>query len=742
MMEGCTLVICDADPFLKRVNPSEDDSAQRRTEQGAVLERNIEPHPQLDIRSDRGKSRLRRRMNKDGALIIDGCTGRFMASEVFLKYNGTAPRLGGGLGTAVAEEVARSSGAFCIKVSRDGAIFVFCGEARPQKWKGEDARLLKENYGGHLGIDLEKAKLHFQHELPENYQIVKEVGRGRFGCCFLVAKKPERLYTADCRNSEWLKHPLKPYLSLPPFPPQTEARAYSDEEYDQMRHKKLRNEEDDTSPQLVVKVVLGQLIDKPRRPAIFYKRSSGYTLALSFRAFPLSLDDLPFTLCILKHHHLRYKEVHGDLNPSNMYYFAKDVKAHDRNTLYPSTEEDGSITYTRTALQHHIVDVMINPEFQLSYKWEGGEDEKTWCIIDSDQGGTIASPKQIVSTYHHDPRNATWEVSDDLIGLLNCVVVRIVGPHGLKVDTAKGFCYSVSLDSLQGLYLRIKKLYEDIESDPSRGYPVPIPDPEKWKKPLEWQPVPGTSFLDELVGGGPMLRFVRPFTDAYSVLDSVSLTQPSCIAITSPVVPQQQTPVKVSAVLQPHTLATGLREWRVFERLRWQWRSTSEESEFLDTLTRLVSIAVERPPKGGTGDRSLGGWLVALVEKERKSGIPITVQDGGTLLDVLRQVGGLKVHSETFKSVITAFSVKTGSDRWESRLLDSLFQTLARSTVADRHMHSRTIRKTEGLCVPSVGLWLQPRSCCRVTLLPTVLRGWTGSLQLAGTTELSKARSG
>ena len=47
-----------------------------------------------------------------------------------------------------------------------------------------------ENYDGFKDLDVNMARLHFQHELPPDYRIVERIGHGAFGCCFLVEKKP------------------------------------------------------------------------------------------------------------------------------------------------------------------------------------------------------------------------------------------------------------------------------------------------------------------------------------------------------------------------------------------------------------------------------------------------------------------------------------------------------------------------------------------------------------------------
>ena len=50
-----------------------------------------------------------------------------------------------------------------------------------------------ENYGGFQDLDVNMAKLHFQHELPQGYSIVSRIGRGAFGCCFVVRRGVARI---------------------------------------------------------------------------------------------------------------------------------------------------------------------------------------------------------------------------------------------------------------------------------------------------------------------------------------------------------------------------------------------------------------------------------------------------------------------------------------------------------------------------------------------------------------------
>lgn len=97
-----------------------------------------------------------------------------------------------------------------------------------------------KNYGGFQDLDVNMAKLHFEHELPPGYSIVSRIGRGAFGCCFVVQK-------------------------------QTDPGVHPKEN------------------QIVLKVVRGMI--KPRRPVLFYKTCSVYTIMISLKAIPLVIEN-------------------------------------------------------------------------------------------------------------------------------------------------------------------------------------------------------------------------------------------------------------------------------------------------------------------------------------------------------------------------------------------------------------------------------------------------------------------
>uniref|UniRef100_A0A0G4HC97 Uncharacterized protein n=1 Tax=Chromera velia CCMP2878 TaxID=1169474 RepID=A0A0G4HC97_9ALVE len=137
--QGTRLVVSNAIDFLSRIeesDPQSETAPDRMTMYGGVREENIKRFP-TDVKTDRGWRELQERLNDDGALIIDGPSGEFRASGFRLGYEGAASSVGGGLGTAAAEECARRASAFVLQVSHDGAIKLFAGKAEPVLWRGD-----------------------------------------------------------------------------------------------------------------------------------------------------------------------------------------------------------------------------------------------------------------------------------------------------------------------------------------------------------------------------------------------------------------------------------------------------------------------------------------------------------------------------------------------------------------------------------------------------------------------------
>lgn len=322
-----------------------------------------------------------------------------------------------------------------------------CYEAKQTQWIDEGyvapqqdvnceglAILDGENYNGFKNLNVDMARLHFQHELPPGYIITERIGRGAFGCCFLVEKQTDELRTED-------------------------------------RH-------------VVLKVIRGKF--KPRRPVLFYKTCSQYTIMISYRAKPLALTNLRFIVGMLKFLHTKHAEVHGDLNSGNMMYYMKDFTREMWMQVKDvwSAEE---VKESPQAIQTHVM-------FDFIDHWFSMEDEAIACIIDADIGGKIGEAKFVVNHQHHDPRNATWQVSDDVIGLMNWIVLK--SGHKIKGHASRGIEYAISLESLKHLHAHIIDMYRGL--DPVFIYNHPVDAPEE---PFTLELKPGECYLDELLVG-------------------------------------------------------------------------------------------------------------------------------------------------------------------------------------------------------------------------------------------------
>ena len=128
---------------------------------------------------------------------------------------------------------------------------------------------------------------------------------------------------------------------------------------------------------------------------------------ISLKAVPLVIENLKFNLAILKFHHTEYADIHGDLHPGNMMYSYKDMT--DMFSFRAQTPRSKE-TWIKTpkAIQIHALFDFIDDWFPMQY-------DQYACIIDTDIGGKIGKRKIVVNHQHHDPRNATWQVSDDLM---------------------------------------------------------------------------------------------------------------------------------------------------------------------------------------------------------------------------------------------------------------------------------------------------------------------------------------
>ena len=306
-----------------------------------------------------------------------------------------------------------------------------------------------ENYNGFKNLNVDMARLHFQHELPPGYIITERIGRGAFGCCFLVEKQTDELRTED-------------------------------------RH-------------VVLKVIRGKF--KPRRPVLFYKTCKEYTIMISYRAKPLALTNLKFIVGMLKFLHTKHAEVHGNLNSGNMMYFIKDLTrelCRGVKDVWSAEEVKGF----PQAIQTHVM-------FDFIDHWISMEDEQIACIIDADIGGKIGEAKFVVNHQHHDPRNATWQVSDDMIGLMNWIVLK--SGHKIKSHPSQRIEYAISLESLKRLHAYIMDMYRGLNPDIIFKHPVDAPE-----EPFTLELEPGECYLDELLEG-EFLQVV-PFKGSYSVI--------------------------------------------------------------------------------------------------------------------------------------------------------------------------------------------------------------------------------
>ena len=148
---------------------------------------------------------------------------------------------------------------------------------------------------------------------------------------------------------------------------------------------------------------------------------------------------------MLKFLHTKHAEVHGDLNSGNMMYFIKDLTREmwrGMKDLWSAEKVKG----IAQAIQTHVM-------FDFIDHWFSMEDEQIACIIDADIGGKIGEAKFVVNHQHHDPRNATWKVSDDVIGLMNWIVLK--SGHKIKSHPSQGIEYAISLESLKRLHAYI-----------------------------------------------------------------------------------------------------------------------------------------------------------------------------------------------------------------------------------------------------------------------------------------------
>ncbi|RMX43894.1 hypothetical protein pdam_00011303 [Pocillopora damicornis] len=427
-----------------------------------------------------------------------------------------------------------------------------------------------ENYNGFKDLDVNMARLHFQHELPSSYIITERIGRGAFGCCFLVKKQK-------------------------------------------------------TDHHVVLKVIHG--IFQPRRPVLFYKTCSLYTIMISFRAKPLVLNNLKFIVGMLKFLHTVHSEVHADLNPGNMMYFIKNVT---RKNSHLRSEFWGKEAERRVSLeqfQKYVIHDFID-------NWFSMEDEHIAGIIDADIGGKIGEAKFVVNHQHHDPRNATWQVSDDVIGLMNWIVLK--SGHKIKSHATRGIEYAISLESLKHLHAHIIDMYTNLDRHFINGFSVKAPE-----EPFTLELKPGECYLDELLVG-KFLHF-ESFKGSYSLSSSTN-TVTSCIRLEALEVIQAE-PVKLG----------GLRD--AFSTV------ASGSNGYHTTLTTVLDLL--------RGPEVHGGAIFVIVDKEHKNDLKISTLDNDYLNQFCR-LNTERVNNKLFQHLLHAFCTPSKSDRWEQSLLDNL----------------------------------------------------------------------
>ena len=449
------------------------------------------------------------------------------------------------------------------------------GYVKPiQEVKCEGLAILDaENYGGFKDLDVNMAKLHFEHELPPGYSIIRRIGRGAFGCCFLVQKQTD------------------PDLMVNP------------EQF-----------------QVVLKVVRGMI--KPRRPVLFYKTCSLYTIMISLKAVPLVIENLKFILAMLKFHHTEHGDVHGDLHPGNMMYSHKDLT---REICRPHKHKWWT-NWPPQAMQ-------INALFDFIDHWFSMEDDQYACIIDTDIGGKIGEPKIVVNHQHHDPRNATWQVSDDLIGLMNWIVIKT--GHRIQNHASRGIVYDVTLKSLKCLYAHIMGVYEDLDNHFIHNHLVA---PEE---PFGLELRHGKCYLDELLEG--MFLTFKSFKGSYSLASSTS-TVTSCVKLQDLEI-TQAVPVTLEDLCQ------------IFSKI------TSNNNKYLSTLNKVVSLLTSASVHGGV--------VFVVLDKKHKDDLQILSLDSG-LLTRLCQSRAKRIHEPLFIHLLYSFCTHSETDRWEQSLLEQL----------------------------------------------------------------------
>ena len=452
----------------------------------------------------------------------------------------------------------------------------------PREVESESLAILDpENYDGFKDLDVNMARLHFQHELPPDYRIVERIGHGAFGCCFLVEKQTELLPCTDNRH-------------------------------------------------VVLKVVHGMF--QPRRPVIFYKTCSLYTIMISFKAVPLILENLKFIVGMLKYLHTKHEEVHGDLNPGNMMYFIRDV-SRDWCLKYRRFVLRGDKNKCLEEAKEWPQAIQIHALYDFLDHWFPMEDEQIACIIDADIGGKIGEAKIVVNHQHHDPRNATWQISDDLIGLINWIIIKT--GYKMRSHATRGIEYEVSLESLKDLHSHIINLYRNLNNYFFFRY---LFAPEE---PFALKLTPGKCYLDELLKGKFLL--FESFKGSYSLASSTDKVT-SCVRLEFLEV-MQAVPVKLEDLGHVFSMIASGKE---------KYRAT------LNTALNLL-----------TSPNLHGGAVFVIVDKEHKNDLQLLSLDNDCLHQLCQKKAN-RANTPFFPHLLNAFCTPNTSDRWEQSLLEDL----------------------------------------------------------------------
>ena len=265
--------------------------------------------------------------------------------------------------------------------------------------------------------------------------------------------------------------------------------------------------------------------------------------------------------------------------------------------------------------------------------WFPMEDEQIACIIDADIGGKIGEAKIVVNHQHHDPRNATWQISDDLIGLINWIVIKT--GYKMRSHSTRGIEYEISLESLKDLHSHIINLYRNLNNYFFFRY---LFAPEE---PFALKLTPGKCYLDELLKGKFLL--FESFKGSYSLASSTDKVT-SCVRLESLEVMQA---VLVKLEDLGHVFAV----------------IASGKKKYHATLNTALNLL--------TSPNLHGGAVFVIVDKEHKNDLQLLSLDNDCL-HKLCKIKANRVHNPFFPHLLHAFCTPNTSDRWEQSLLEDL----------------------------------------------------------------------